>query len=84
MCVSYFPRTRIRVGEHVLSQDPDCDKDEAFFCNETPQDFNVAEIIAHESYNSPNPFQHDIALVKLDRPAKFGGNVYEPFLVSEN
>lgn len=34
------------------------------------QDFDVAKIISHRSYNDPIPMSHDIALLKLATPAK--------------
>ena len=42
-------------------------------CAPKPQDFVPTKIIPHESYNAPNPFQHDIALLKLDRPVVRNG-----------
>ena len=35
----------------------------------TEQDFSVAKIIKHPSYNNPKRYSHDIALLKLDKPA---------------
>lgn len=35
----------------------------------TEQDFKVVKIIAHSSYHSPLRYSHDIALIKLERPA---------------
>ena len=61
----------MRVGEHTLSTPIDCwTKNE---CAPKPQDFVPTKIIPHESYNGPNPFQHDIALLKLDRPVVRNG-----------
>lgn len=37
------------------------------------QDFAIAEVFHHEKYSDPNPFQNDIAIIKLDRPATFNG-----------
>ena len=31
----------------------------------------VSEVIVHESYDEPNRFSHDIALMKLERPVEF-------------
>ena len=59
-------RARVRVGEHTLSTPLDCWAKNK--CAPKPQDFVPTKIIPHESYNAPNPFQHDIALLKLDRP----------------
>ncbi|CAH3103828.1 unnamed protein product, partial [Pocillopora meandrina] len=36
----------------------------------TEQDIDVAQIINHESYHTPLRYSHDIALLKLARPAK--------------
>ena len=41
----------------------------------TEQDFDVIKIIQHESYHSPNRYSHDVALLKLSRPAKVGKGV---------
>lgn len=35
----------------------------------TEQDFRVIKIIKHPSYNNPKRYSHDIALLKLDKPA---------------
>ena len=61
--------TQVRLGEHSLSKDPDCDRDRGV-CAPVPQDFGVEEIIPHPNYSSPNPFQNDVALVRLDREAE--------------
>lgn len=61
-----FKLARVRVGEHKLSEEIDCWAKNN--CAPKPQDFVPTKIIPHESYNAPNPFQHDIALLKLDRP----------------
>ena len=42
-------------------------------CADPVQNFNIEKIIHHESYNSPNPFQNDIALVRLDRDIEENG-----------
>merc|ERR1719333_649231 len=55
---------RVRVGEwHLQSNDG----------SET--DLPVAAIHVHSQFNSPQQFQHDIALLKLARPAPMGGYV---------
>ena len=35
----------------------------------TEQDFRVIKIIKHPSYNNPKRYSHDIALLKLEKPA---------------
>ena len=59
-------RTKIRLGEHEISH-PGQDCDIKNNCNAGSQDFDVEKIIIHPEYNSPNTFQNDIAIVKLDR-----------------
>ena len=66
-------RARVRVGEHTLSKPLDCWDLAKNGCAPKPQDFVPTKIIPHESYNAPNPFQHDIALLKLDRPVVRNG-----------
>ena len=54
----------------------DCAKDSfPKECAPPVQNFDIEKIIPHESYNSPNPFQNDIALVRLDRDAVFNGEI---------
>jgi len=61
-----FQLTKIRLGEHEISH-PGQDCDIKNNCNAGSQDFDIAKIIIHPEYNSPNTFQNDIAIVKLDR-----------------
>ena len=73
-------RAAVRLGEHNLKEDPDCE--ETFSgtstCNETPQDFKIEEVIAHTDYAKPVAFRNDIALIRLDRPVnKTGTYIYE-------
>jgi hypothetical protein len=58
------------VGEHRLSTNPDCQEvrdgvEVEPVCNETPQDFDIEEIIFHKSYGKPQVFRNDIALLRL-------------------
>ena len=68
-CVTGLPKgfvlTTIRVGEHDLDSDIDCD--ESGVCAPPPQDIEVDRVILHPSYSKPEVFQNDIALVKLAR-----------------
>ena len=67
-----FYRTKIRLGEHEISnRGIDCDIKNV--CNEGSQDFDIEKIIIHPEYNSPNTFQNDIAIVKLDRKVSQNG-----------
>ena len=62
-CVTGLPPgfllTTIRLGEHDLDKDLDCEG-----CPQ-PQDISVEKIDFHESYGKPEAFQNDIAVVKL-------------------
>jgi len=66
-CVTQLPSNYklkgIRVGEHDLKKDQDC---EAGFCSDPPQNFGIEKVVFHENYGKPKPFQNDIALIKLD------------------
>jgi hypothetical protein len=60
----------------VLSSPVDCNK-LGTLCAPPPQDFSPVKIIPHESYNAPNPFQNDVALIQLDKPIVRNGNSFE-------
>ena len=36
----------------------------------TEQDFRIERVISHESYKRPRGLAHDIAMLKLDKPAQ--------------
>ena len=59
---SGFALEVIRVGEHDLASEQDC---EAGACSPSPQDIPVQSVIFHPSYGKPNPFQNDIAVIAL-------------------
>ena len=70
----YSFRKKVRLGEHKLSSDPDCGNSDAGpICNDSPQDFDVEEIVFHQDYGVPQVFRNDIALLRLSRPANFSG-----------
>ena len=62
----------MRLGEHRISTDPDC---LGTLCNDPPQDFDVEKVIFHPDYNRPSVFRNDIAIIKLDAPARFSDYV---------
>ncbi|XP_050716048.1 phenoloxidase-activating enzyme-like isoform X2 [Eriocheir sinensis] len=66
---SQFNLDFVRVGEHQLSTNPDCERRR---CAPSPQDIRVSEIIIHEDYNKVQgcPRCHDIALLRLAFPAR--------------
>ena len=59
---SGFELQVIRVGEHDLAMEQDC---EAGVCSPEPQDMQVKDIVFHPSYGKPNAFQNDIAVISL-------------------
>lgn len=58
------------LGEHDVDAEIDCEDD---ICADPLQTFRPKEIITHPNYNNPT-FKHDIALIRLDRPAEVTGN----------
>ncbi|XP_069185731.1 phenoloxidase-activating factor 3 isoform X1 [Procambarus clarkii] len=56
----------VRIGEHTLNQDRDCEKG---ICAPLPQDIPVAQVINHPEYGKPCPECNDIALLRLAHPA---------------
>ncbi|XP_049858362.1 uncharacterized protein LOC126349011 [Schistocerca gregaria] len=68
---SDFQLKAVRLGEVDARGDPDCDEVQ---CAEPVQDFAVAAAAVHPQYNSPK-FRHDVALVRLDREARFSAYV---------
>jgi len=77
-CVTQLPGSfklaSVRLGEHQLSTDIDCD-DGGQSCNDPPQNFEAEEIIFHPDYNKPNQYQNDIALIRLNREAVYSDYV---------
>ena len=71
------------MGEHKLSSDPDCGNSDAGpICNDSPQDFDVEEIVFHQDYGVPQVFRNDIALLRLSRPANFSGLLHTMYNIS--
>lgn len=42
----------------------------------TEQDFVATKVFTHPSYHKPKGYSHDIALLKLDKPALLGRCVF--------
>lgn len=57
----------VRLGEHNLLTDPDCDQDE---CADPVVNISIAETIVHESYTSQTK-NDDIALIRLVHAMNF-------------
>ena len=62
--MNHFYRSHIRLGDHTVGTDPDCDSE---ICAEPHQQFSVVSAIPHPDYDK-NTNSHDIAIIKLDRP----------------
>ena len=64
-CVTQLPGgfslTTVRVGEHDLDKEEDCED-----CD-PPQDISIEQTVFHPSYNRPEAFQNDIAVLRLSR-----------------
>lgn len=74
-CVTKLPSgvrlSGVRIGEHDLSTEVDCDKDDRgseVYCAERYQDFALESVHFHPDY-APRLAQNDIALLRLDRDA---------------
>nr|XP_031825640.1 transmembrane protease serine 9-like [Nomia melanderi] len=70
----------VRVGEHDLGTERDCDKDEngqEIVCADRHQDFGLENVIPHPGY-SPALGRDDIALLRLDGAADFRRNNVRP------
>ncbi|KAF5271712.1 hypothetical protein FQA39_LY08035 [Lamprigera yunnana] len=81
-CVRRIPTNwkliSVRLGEHQLNTDPDCDDDRPGFedCADSPFDIPIAQAIVHPEYNSQySAGPHDIALLKLSRPISYSKSI---------
>jgi len=79
-CVTSLPGSyrlaRVRLGEHDLSKEQDCDESKK--CSDPVQDFDIdpADVFFHQDYNKPTVFQNDIALIRLPRDAAYSDFVW--------
>ena len=68
-CVTQLPRgyrpITIRVGEHDLDREGECNSDNTLCSHH--QDIDIDQIVFHQNYSKPKPFQNDIAVIKLAR-----------------
>lgn len=72
----YFSNS-VRLGEHNLATDPDCDDlgDDDENCADPVQNILVEKVIANREYNEVN-FGNDIGLLKLVSSAVRQGLLY--------
>ncbi|CAH1963257.1 unnamed protein product [Acanthoscelides obtectus] len=69
-CIVNSTIVGVRLGEHNLNSDKDCDPN-SHYCAPPTQDFYIEKVIGHPGYNTKT-LMNDIALVKLAMPANFG------------
>ncbi|XP_077300193.1 CLIP domain-containing serine protease B4-like isoform X3 [Arctopsyche grandis] len=73
-CFKNANPTKVRVGEHNIKTDMDCEgKEDDLDCASPPQDIDVEETVIHPMYNNPLK-QNDIALLRLKTPIDFTKN----------
>ncbi|CAB3249017.1 unnamed protein product [Arctia plantaginis] len=63
--------TKIRVGEHDIRKDPDC---ELSVCAPPVQDVAVKKIVPHPDFNKP-AFHNDLAMIELEKPVTLNNYV---------
>nr|CAD7570215.1 unnamed protein product [Timema californicum] len=75
-CVTNLPGPMtlagVKLGEEDDRTDPDCDLLE---CADPAQDFLPELVTVHPGYNQPK-YRHDLALIRLDRPANITNALY--------
>jgi hypothetical protein len=62
--------TKIRLGDHILSTNPDCDSN---VCSLPYQEYGIVQAIIHPLYGVGGKFRNDIAILQLDFPAQLNG-----------
>ncbi|XP_077300191.1 CLIP domain-containing serine protease B4-like isoform X1 [Arctopsyche grandis] len=73
-CFKFSKPTKVRVGEHNVKTDIDCEGEEDDLdCASPPQNIDVEETVIHPMYNKPRK-QNDIALLRLKTPIDFTKN----------
>lgn len=71
LCPSPFS-TVVRLGEHNLTSEIDCDnRSGRRICAPRYQDFVPVEVTQHPSFNVRDTMSDDIALIRLDRDVDF-------------
>lgn len=68
----------VRLGEHNTATNPDCPKVSIVNQNCAPphQDFSPEEVIIHSTFHQRNLVSDDIALIRLDKPARLTRTVH--------
>lgn len=62
----YYSRVSVRLGEHDINTESDCEKSDYGdeYCSDPVQDIDVEASIPHPNYNSTD-FTSDIGLIRL-------------------
>lgn len=67
-------RQSVRLGEHNIDSDPDCDPINAADCADSPVDIKVERVIVHPAYRTGTADEYnDISLLRLSRDAPLSG-----------
>lgn len=67
----------VRLGEHDITKDIDCDTQAVDDCAPAVQDYTVAEIIPHPLYNTIQ-LQNDIGLIRINGEANMESEAVRP------
>ncbi|PSN45981.1 Melanization protease 1 [Blattella germanica] len=62
ICIIHSVRESVRLGEHNLDTEKDCDE----FCTDPIQDYDVEKVIPHENFDA-HKLKNDIALLRLKK-----------------
>lgn len=69
-------RTVVRLGEHNLETEKDCENNISNVCSPPPQDFTPAEVILHPDFDTRSEVSDDIALIRLNRKAELSSKYF--------
>ncbi|KAL9692890.1 hypothetical protein quinque_012175 [Culex quinquefasciatus] len=64
----------VRLGEHTIGTEKDCNVNDASDCAPPVQDLDIEYIVRHQSYNL-RPNQNDIALIRLKEEVTFEDHI---------
>ncbi|KAH8283697.1 hypothetical protein KR018_012533 [Drosophila ironensis] len=70
-CLNPNIQYTVRVGEYDTRSDIDCNES---FCMPPFEDYNIIYAVKHKNF-TPHTLSNDIALLKVDRPIRFGANI---------
>lgn len=73
-CVSAKKPTFVRLGEHTIGQERDCNANDHTDCAPPVQDRDIDYIVRHQGYDSRSK-QNDIALIRLKEEVTFADHI---------